>query len=124
MSRAHGVALVVCAVNALTSLGFSAAALAADGAALTDAGYAFSRSLALAAAAIVLMVRRSQAGTLALAGILTLMQAGDAVIGLLIEEPLKYVGPALLALLTGWAGWRLWATPGGSEPTAEDEKQA
>jgi len=103
------------AANALTSLGFSLAALSSAGEAQVNAGYAVSRSLALAVAALGLVRFRSRPTLLALALILSLMQLSDAVIGLLIHDPVKTLGPLLLAMLTLWAAWRLYRAAANTE---------
>lgn len=107
-------AVAACTLSALVSLGFSLAATFSDGLAQINAGYALSRSIALAIVSLALWRWRSRGAALALLAAMTLMQAGDAVVGVAISEPVKYLGPAALALLTGWAAWRLWASSEGS----------
>lgn len=115
VSRAYVVVVAVCCISAPTSLGFSSAALFSDGLAQVNAGYAFSRSVALAIVAPVLLKWRSKPAALLLALVLILMQTGDAVVGVMISDPLKYLGSAFLAALTGWVAWKLWSEPGESD---------
>ena len=67
-----------------------------EGPGRTNALYAFSRSLALAVAVVVLFAR-SEDWLKAVAVAMTIVQAGDAVIGVQIRDRLKTVGPALTA---------------------------
>jgi len=89
--------------SALTSAGFSIAALNASGDAYVNAMYAASRSLSLAFASIVVVFLRSRTGLMALSAVMVLVQSGDALIGALDHDLLKTFGPAFLALLTAGA---------------------
>jgi hypothetical protein len=98
---------LVCAfmtvASALTSAGFSIAALNASGDAYVNAMYAASRSLSLAFVSIVVVFLRSRTGLMALSAVMVLVQSGDALIGAIDHDPLKTFGPAFLALLTAGA---------------------
>ncbi len=89
--------------SALTSAGFSIAALNASGDAYVNAMYAASRSLSLAFASIVVVFLRSRTGLMALSAVMVLVQSGDALIGAIDHDLLKTFGPAFLALLTAGA---------------------
>lgn len=87
-------------LNAFTSAGFSIAALGASGAEHTNAMYGVSRSITLALVTLLVVLLRSQPGLLIMALIMVVVQAGDAVIGMLIQDPMKTYGPAFLAIVT------------------------
>ena len=89
--------------SALTSAGFSIAALNASGDAYVNAMYAASRSLSLAFVSIVVVFLRSRTGLMALSAVMVLMQSGDALIGAINHDLVKTLGPAFLALLTAGA---------------------
>ena len=89
--------------SALTSAGFSIAALNASGDAYVNAMYAASRSLSLAFVSIVVVFLRSRTGFMALSAIMILVQSGDALIGAINHDLLKTLGPVFLALLTAGA---------------------
>jgi hypothetical protein len=96
--------LWICALvtiaSALTSAGFSVAALSSSGDAHVNAMYAASRSLSLAIAIILVVLIRSRAGLTVLSFVMALVQAGDAIIGAIDHDQLKTFGPAFLALTT------------------------
>jgi hypothetical protein len=91
---------LVTIASALTSAGFSVAALSSSGDAHVNAMYAASRSLSLAIAVILVVLVRSRAGVTALSFVMALIQAGDAIIGAIDHDRLKTFGPAFLALTT------------------------
>ena len=97
MTFIYWLALALTAVSALTSLGFSLAALRAKS---IYAEYAASRSIALVVAVIVAFFLSSQPLVFVLALAMTVMQALDAVIGARQRDLMKTVGPAVLAVLT------------------------
>jgi hypothetical protein len=98
--RLYWICAVVTSASALTSAGFSVAALSSSGDAHVNAMYAASRSLSLAIAIILVVFIRSRAGLTALSFVMALVQAGDAIIGAIDHDPLKTFGPAVLALAT------------------------
>jgi hypothetical protein len=69
-----------------------------EGPGRTDAFYAFSRSLALAVVAVILLFAQSLDWLKAVAVAMIVVQAGDAVIGARSRDRLKTVGPALTAV--------------------------
>jgi len=90
----------VTAISAIISLGFSiAAALGATGAARTIAFYACARSGALMIASAVPFLTGSVGWLQAMAWSMIIVQAGDALIGVTINDPMKTYGPAGTALL-------------------------
>ena len=107
-SRLFWLCGLVTIANAFTSAGFSIAALSSAGNAHVNAMYAASRSLSLALASVVVVLVRSRAGLLTLAFVMTLVQAVDAVIGAIDQQPLKTLGPAFLALVTVTVLVALW----------------
>lgn len=103
MSVAFWSCASVTTVSALVSLGYSTAALRASSTA-GDAGrvpsmYAFARSLALATTAVVATLEQSVRAVEAAALAMVLVQAFDAVIGVVIRDRLKIFGPAGMALV-------------------------
>ena len=100
MSFTYWFCTVATAISALTSLGFSIAALvtAAEGS-LTTARYATSRSIALAVAAAVPIVATSATWAEAVALAMVIVQTGDAVIGQRERDVRKTFGPAVLAAI-------------------------
>ncbi len=81
------------------SLGYSLASMRGpEGPGRTNAFYAFSRSLALAVAAVTVIFARSEDWLMAVAVAMIIVQAGDAVIGVRIRDRIKTVGPALTAI--------------------------
>jgi hypothetical protein len=98
--RAFWVCAFVTIANALTSAGFSIAALFSSGDAHVNAMYAVSRSLSLAAVCMVVVSMRSRIGLAILASTMALIQAGDAVIGGIDRSVIKTIGPAFLSVVT------------------------
>jgi hypothetical protein len=98
-SRLFWLCGLVTIASALTSAGFSIAALSSAGDAHVNAMYAASRSLSLALASVVVVLARSRTGLLTVAFVMALMQGADAVIGAIDHQPLKTLGPAFLALV-------------------------
>jgi hypothetical protein len=98
--RLFWICALVAIASALTSAGFSVAALSSSGVAHVNAMYAASRSLSLAIAIILVVLIRSRAGLTALSFVMALVQAGDAIIGAIDHDQLKTFGPAVLALTT------------------------
>ena len=98
-------------MSALVSLGYSTAALRAAStggdAGRVPAMYAFTRSLALATTAVVAARTQSVAALKAAAFAMVLVQAGDAVIGVVTHDRLKTFGPAATAMVNGAAFIRL-----------------
>jgi hypothetical protein len=108
---------IVCAsmtaISALVSLGFSmAAALGAADTARTMALYACARSTALAIGSAVPFLTGSTGWTQAMAWSMIIVQAGDAVVGKTIKQPMKIYGPAAIAALNLAAViWLIQAAP-------------
>lgn len=100
-SRLFWICAVITIVSALTSAGFSLAALSSSGDAHVNALYSVSRSLSLAFGSLLVVFFRSHIGLMAVSFLMVLVQAGDAVIGALINDPMKTYGPAFLAVVTG-----------------------
>ncbi len=98
--RLFWICALVTIASALTSAGFSVAALSSSDDAHVNAMYAASRSLSLAIAIILVVLIRSRAGLTALSFVMALVQAGDAIIGAIDHDQLKTFGPAFLALTT------------------------
>lgn len=87
-------------INAFTSAGFSIAALGTPGTEHINAMYGVSRSISLALITLLVVLLRSRPGLLVMALIMVGVQAGDALIGLFIQDPIKTYGPAFLAVVT------------------------
>lgn len=100
-SRLFWICALITIASALTSAGFSLAALSSLGDAHVNALYGVSRSLSLAFGSLLVVFLRSHIGLMAIAFLMTLVQAGDAVIGVVINDPMKTYGPAFLAVVTG-----------------------
>ena len=100
MSFPYWFCVVVTAISALTSLGFSIAALVRpiEGS-LRTARYAASRSVALAVAAAVPVVATSVGWAEAVALAMVIVQAGDATIGLREHDIRRTLGPAVFAVI-------------------------
>jgi hypothetical protein len=92
--------VVVTVISALTSLGFSIAALVrpVEGS-LRTARYAASRSVALTVAAAVPIVAISVSWAEAVALAMVIVQAGDATIGLREHDNSRTLGPAVFAVI-------------------------
>jgi hypothetical protein len=87
---------LVTAASAAVSAGFSIhAVLHSDD---VTAKYALARSIAIAIVALGLLRLRSREALLALAGVMGLVQAFDAVIGGLQHDLGKTIGPAFFAI--------------------------
>ena len=86
-------------LNALTSLGFSIAGLVASRCDVY-AMYAAARSFPLAVITAVLVARRASRELAVLAIVLGLVQACDAIVGLVAGDVGKTLGPCVLAVLT------------------------
>jgi hypothetical protein len=102
-NRYFRVCAFITVASALTSAGFSIAALNASGDAHVIAMYAASRSLSLAVVSIVVVFLRSRTGLMALSAVMVLVQGADAVIGAINHDLVKTLGPAFLALVTAGA---------------------
>jgi hypothetical protein len=90
----------ITATSALISLGFSVmAALAAADPARTMALYACARSTALVIASAVPFFTGSLGWLQAIAWSMIIVQAGDAIVGGTIKDPMKTYGPAGMALV-------------------------
>jgi hypothetical protein len=90
----------ITAASALISLGFSVmAALAVAGPARTMALYACARSTALVIASAVPFFTGSLGWLQAIAWSMIIVQAGDAIVGGTIKDPMKTYGPAGTALV-------------------------
>lgn len=98
--RSFWLCALISLLNAFTSTYFSIATLPASGQAHVTGLYGVNRSLTLALVTLLVVGLRSQAGLLVMALLLVVIQAGDTVIGVLIHDPVKTYGPALLAVLT------------------------
>lgn len=99
-SRLFWICALITIASALTSAGFSLAALSSSGEAHVNAMYAVSRSLSLAFGGLLVVWLRSRSGLMAVAFLMALVQAGDTVIGVLIDDPMKTYGPAFLSIIT------------------------
>ncbi|MBC3789340.1 hypothetical protein [Spirosoma utsteinense] len=77
------------------------AALSSSGEAHVNALYSVSRSLSLAFGSLLVVFLSSRIGLMAVSFLMVFVQAGDAVIGALINDPMKTYGPAFLAVVTG-----------------------
>lgn len=99
MSAGFWVCAAITTVSAFVSLGYSVIALRGpDAAAATNAMYAFTRSLALAVLATLVLFTQSPSWLRAVALAMVLVQAGDAVVGARLHDRLKTVGPAMTAV--------------------------
>ena len=90
----------ITAISAIISLGFSiSAALSATDIARTMALYACARSTALVIASAVPFFTGSLGWLQAIAWSMIIVQAGDAIVGGTIKDPMKTYGPAGTALV-------------------------
>ena len=90
----------VTAASAFVSLGFSVAAvLSVRRQARTNALYALSRSVALAAVSLVPLIGQTRSSLLTIALAMVIVQALDAVVGGTIRDRMKTFGPASLGAL-------------------------
>jgi hypothetical protein len=95
--RRWWLAAAMCIVNALVSLSFSLADLMSGS---VYARYCVARSVPLAIVTLIFVARRASRELATVALILGLVQASDAVVGLLARDVGKTVGPLIFALLT------------------------
>jgi|SRR5580700_3444298 hypothetical protein len=98
MTSTYWFCAVVTALSSFISLGFSIAALASGGDQV-NARYAFSRSLALAIASAIPLLRPSQTWVEAVASAMVAVQVADAVVGGSQRDAMKALGPAILAMI-------------------------
>src|SRR5882762_2968683 len=99
-SRAFWICAAVTGINALTSAAFSLAGVLSQSQFDIYVMYAAARSLPLAAIVLFLAAKRSEIGIAVLAVTMGLVQACDAVVGILAHDVGKTVGPAVLAVAT------------------------
>lgn len=100
MSGAFWVCASLAVISAAVSFGYSVAGLrGATGAARTASWYALVRSGALLGAAVVAVVAGSVPFVVAIALVMVLVQAGDAVVGFRLAHTVKTVGPAATAVV-------------------------
>jgi hypothetical protein len=93
MSSAFWLCATTTTISSVGSLGYSAAAIrSADGPGQTNARYALSRSLALTTVTAAAVFTQSTDQLKAAAAAMTLVQAGDAVVGLRNRDRLKAFG--------------------------------
>ncbi|UYM06277.1 hypothetical protein [Solicola gregarius] len=98
MPLAFWVCAAVTAISAAVSLGYSIAGLVAAGDAdRTASMYASARSAALAVVAVAAIFVGSVPFLAAVAVAMVLVQAADTVVGRLIRDRLKTIGPAATA---------------------------
>jgi hypothetical protein len=100
-SRRFWQAASIAGVNAVVSMGFAIATVAAESS--STAWYAADRAAALLVALAVVVALRHRAGLLLVGWMLVGVQAVDALIGLGTADVTKVVGPAVLAVATGVA---------------------
>ena len=109
MSTAFWVCAVITVISAFVSLGYSIAALkGSDATGDTSSRYASARSLAVAVVAVTAFFVGSSSFLEAIALVMVIVQAADALIGLKIHDRLKAIGPALTALVNAIALIWLW----------------
>ena len=90
----------VTAASALVSLGFSTAAvLSVRDQARTNAMYALSRTVPLAAVSFVPLISQTRSSLLTIALAMVIVQALDAIVGGIIRDRTKTFGPASLGAL-------------------------
>ena len=99
MAATFLVCALVTAASAVTSLGFSIAALRSTGEAQVNAFYAVSRSLALAVVSVVPFISESRSWLLAVAVAMTIVQALDGYVGIRQRDSIKTYGPFFLAIV-------------------------
>jgi hypothetical protein len=107
--RGFRLAAIIAALNALVSMGFAIATIAARPS--STAWYAADRAAILLAAVAVVAALRHRAGLLVVGWMLTAVQALDAFIGLGTGNLPNAIGPAILAVATGIALTRLSTRP-------------
>jgi hypothetical protein len=96
-SRFFWICAAITSINALVSAGFSLAALRSGD---VYAMYGASRSVALLLIAIALVWLRSRTGIAVMAALMSLVQAGDAIVGVLAHDLVKTLGPVVLCAAT------------------------
>lgn len=97
---AFWVCTVITAISSVVSFGYSVAGLrGASGVRQAGSLYAFSRSLALLAASVVALFVGAVPFTAAVAIAMVTVQAADAVVGVLVRDRFKTVGPAATAVV-------------------------
>lgn len=99
-SRAFWICSFVAILSSIISAGFSVAYVVSLGMGDSLALYGASRSLSILLVAIVVAVRRSELGVATVSLIMTLVQLGDAMVGVLAHDTFETVGPLILALAT------------------------
>lgn len=95
-SRVERACAVLTVVSALTSAGFSLAALPTGD---LYARYSVARSVPLAFVALLVAARPSRGAVITIALVMSLVQGGDAVIGALSSDLVKTLGPIFLAFM-------------------------
>jgi hypothetical protein len=99
-SRAFWIGSFVAILSASISAGFSVANVATHGLGDTSALYGASRSISILLVAMVAAVSRSTLGVATVSLIMTIVQLGDAMVGVLAHDTSKTLGPLILALAT------------------------
>ncbi|MCA1840611.1 MAG: hypothetical protein ABR507_04430 [Actinomycetota bacterium] len=111
MPTAFWVCAAVTAVSAFVSLGYSLASLiGSDTSASASPMYAAARSIALATAATVALFASSNAYLEAIALTMVIVQAADSVVGAIIHDRLKTIGPGLTSVANAVALVWLYAS--------------
>jgi hypothetical protein len=104
MSVAFWVTAVITLLSSGVSFGFSVAAVRrASGEGRTSALYTFARSSALLVVAVVALFTHSYGVVVAVAGGMIIVQAVDAVIGVITKNRAATVGPLVLTVLNSAA---------------------
>jgi hypothetical protein len=99
MSIAYWVCAIITGISSFVSFGYAAAGLVkASGEARTGVTYALARSGALAAIAVIAAVLDSPSFLSAVAIAMVRVQASDAVIGAMMRDRTKTIGPAVTAV--------------------------
>lgn len=100
MSAAFWITAAITLISAAVSFGFSVAAVRrGTGAARTSALYTLARSVAILIVAIGALFVNSLGVVAAVAGIMVVTQAADAVIGIVTRNRPATVGPVVLAIV-------------------------
>ncbi|WP_448006706.1 hypothetical protein [Agromyces bauzanensis] len=100
MSLAFWACAAVTVISAGVSFGYAVAGLrAAGGESRSGYQYAFARSAALLVVAVVALPAGSAPLLVAIAIAMTLVQAIDAIVGSILHDHVKTIGPAVTALL-------------------------
>jgi hypothetical protein len=90
---------MITTISALVSAGFSVVGLLVPSSGDSFARYAASRSIALLIAVLFCLGFRLREGIVALALVMSLVQAFDGIIGILAHDPMKTYGPFIFALV-------------------------